>query len=156
MVFRELILTMQKNIVAYFAHGLMLGLGLNILFSYQILTQPFSFWYYFAIALIVGFMLSFLFFDQKFQAKVTTKQKVRALLFGFTAASVVLAFLSFAQNLVWFISGGPLTRVMAPNATGGGYSRLTVYPPDLIFNLLKSTFFAAVAGFVERIVAIFA
>jgi len=147
---------MHKNIVTYFIHGIILGFGVNILFSYQVLSHQSTFWYYFALALILAVGVSLGFLEPKFRAKVTTKQKVKALLFGVTAASVVLAFLSFAQNLAWFMSGGPLTRVMVPNATEGGYSRLTVYPPDLIFNLLKSTFLAAIAGFIERIVGIFA
>lgn len=35
------------------------------------------------------------------------------------------------------------------------YARLTIYPPDLIYNLLKSTFIGTIASFGERIVNIF-
>lgn len=152
---REPILTMHRNLVIYFAHGIFLGWGINTYFSYQALAGGFSSLVFLADVLIVGSAISIMLFEGKFKAKVRTKQKWRAILFGVMAASVVLAFLSFVQNLNWFLSGGPLTRVDVPNATGG-FSQLTVYPPDLIFNLLKSTFFAAVAGFIERIVGIFA
>jgi hypothetical protein len=154
-MFRETILTMHRNLVIYFAHGVFLGFGLNVYFSYQTLTGGFSFFGFLADVLIAGSLTSIVFFEGKFKAKVRNKQKWRAILFGVMAASVILAFLSFVQNLAWFRSGGPLTTVMVENAAGG-YSPLTVYPPDLMFNLLKSTFFAAVAGFIERVVGVFA
>lgn len=157
MVLQEAILIMQKNIVIYFAHGVVFGLGLNFWLSYESLTRLQPVLYFLGIALIGGCLLSLGFFEYKFRAKVTTKQKWRVALFGVAAASVALAFLNFIQNLGWFVSGGPLMPVnVQTSISPPKFVQLTIYPPNLIYDLLKSTFFAAVAGFAERMVSVFA
>jgi len=155
MVFHTAMATMRRNIIVYFFHGVVLGIGVNYYFSYQVMTHLRSIEFYVSLALSLAPLISFLFFEQKYSSRVKPKQKIKLVLLGITASSTIIAFYSFILNYIWFISGGPLTHVMVPiPGVPGEYTQLTVYPPDLIYNLLKSTFIATVSGFVERIVTV--
>jgi len=143
----------HRNVIVYFLHGAFLGGGINYYFSYQVMTHPFSIDFYASLILLFAPLISLLFSTQCFWSKVKLREKIKKVLLGIATISTIIAVFSFIQNLAWFISGGYLTIVNVPTGPGQ-YVKLTVYPPELIYNLLKSTFLASVSGFMERIIKI--
>ena len=144
-------LTEHRNIIFSFLNGAFLGWGINYYFSYEVMTHPFSIDFYASLILVVVPLMLLLLCARAFLE--IRRQEIKAILLGIAFVSTIFAVFSFGQNLAWFLSRGYLTNVYAPDGHGG-YLRITVYPPELIYNLVKAIFIASVSSFMERIIKI--
>lgn len=139
-----------KRIIIDLSIGCFLGIGINFFFNYQILIEPSSNEQILSRLLLISplILTGIRLFTHR-----ATRKTLRIVLWGIFFISTVFAINSFYQNVEWFSRGGYAT---IPNIyvmdLEGKRRLLTIYPPELIFNLMKAVFIGSVSGFAGRLI----
>ena len=138
------------NAIIDLGMGCFLGYGINIFFNFQILIEaPVKEQQFAQFLLVVAFMLIAI----KLLVIRNLRKTLRPILLGVFFISTIFAIYSFSENVEWFSKGGYAT---IPNIyvmdLEGNQRPLTIYPPELIFNLMKSVFVSSVSSFAERLI----